>query len=143
MCACLNHWLQWISIIIPTIGLIITIRQFNKQQKIKLSADYTKRYQDIILHFPENINDKGFTPDQDKKWDTTLRHMRVYFDLCYEEYSLKKDIGRRHWEDWQHGIKSACSKPAFQLAWHKIQQDTHYSQNYINWIDSFITNNAL
>ena len=100
-------------------------------------------FSEIILHFPENINDKGFTPDQDKKWDTTLRHMRVYFDLCYEEYSLKKDIGRRHWEDWQHGIKSACSKPAFQLAWHKIQQDTHYSQNYINWIDSFITNNAL
>lgn len=142
MCTCLNYWLQWASIIIPSCGLIIAIRQFSRQQRINLFANYTKRYHDIILHFPENINDKNFTPDQSEKWDATLRYMRVYFDLCLEEYSLKKDIGAQNWQNWQNGIESACSKPAFQFAWKKIKQDTQYPQNFTVWIDSLTNNNA-
>ena len=71
------------------IALIISLRTFRRQLQLNFFADYTKRYQEIVLNFPESINKHDFDFDElhDEK-DKTLRYMRAYFDLCSEEYFL-------------------------------------------------------
>ena len=42
-------------------GLIYQSRSTRKQVKLQNFIEYTKRYQEIILNFPENINEKNFS----------------------------------------------------------------------------------
>src|SRR3990172_11070255 len=65
----------------------------NEQIKLNFFSEYIKEYREIILHFPENINERAFSYESlDKeKQDNTMRYMRAYFDLCSEEFFLHKN----------------------------------------------------
>ena len=82
----MTEWIQLIALLVAIIVLIITIINFNNQMKLNFFADYTKRYQEIMLHLPEDIeiNYNGFSelPNEVK------RYLRAYIDLCSEEYYL-------------------------------------------------------
>ena len=75
-------------------ALLFTVSNFRKQLQLNFFAEYTKRYQEIILRFPESINQDAFDFDtlQKNDRDITLRYMRAYFDLCSEEYFLWKKV---------------------------------------------------
>ena len=67
---------------------------------------------------------------------------RLYFDLCYEEYSLRyryKKINNKLWKDWDEGIRSALSKHAFKESWKIINQDTLYSNEFDEYINKIIS----
>lgn len=103
----------------------------NNQLKQNFFAEYTKRYQEIILHFPENINESSFLYENLKGkriQNQTMRYMRVYFDLCSEEFFLYKHghLDPEVWKEWEAGMKFAFKKPAFKIAWNKIARDTGY-----------------
>jgi len=125
---------------------IQTAKNLSKQLKLNFFADYTKRYQEITLNFPENINEKDFdfeklAPEIKAK---TLRYMRAYFDLCSEEYFLWKDgnIDNKVWEEWKSGIEYAMSKTAFQRAWKDhIKISTIYYNDFTNFINNILENN--
>ena len=127
---------------------IVTTSNFSKQLKLNFFADYTKRYQEIILNFPENINEDNFdfnklSPDVKTK---TLRYMRAYFDLSSEEYFLwrQNHIEDDVWKEWESGIKYAFSKTSFQKAWQEIIQfDTIYYTDFSNFINKIIKENTL
>ena len=124
--------------IVAIVGLILQSRSTRKQTKLQNFIEYTKRYQEIILNFPENVNENDFQisnlPEDTK--NKTMRYMRAYFDLCFEEYTLykKKYIDQGLWSIWQGGIKKALSKPAFQQAWEKIQTDSTFGDEFENFI---------
>lgn len=119
-----------------------SLRTQNEQIKHNFFAEYTKRYQEIILHFPENINENNFSYDKLKKdeRDKTMRYMRVYFDLCSEEYFLYKKgvLDEDVWKEWQEGMISAFNKPAFKYAWKKVTQDSDFYKEFKDFIDSII-----
>ena len=132
-----------VAAITAIIMAVITTKSFTKQLKLNFFADYTKRYQEIILNFPENINEKKFdfeklTPETKAK---TLRYMRAYFDLCSEEYFLWKNghIDNKVWEEWKSGIEYAMSKTAFQKAWKDhINISTDYYQDFTDFINNIL-----
>lgn len=127
-----------LSLFITASALIIAIHQFKKQLHLNFFADYTKRYQEIILNFPEGINRKDFkiSNQPEDVRDKTLRYMRAYFDLCSEEYFLwrKKNIDDETWGEWETGIKFAFSKPAFQEAWRTLNLDTIYYGKFSEYV---------
>jgi len=133
--------------IISAISLRYTVKSFKKQLQLNFFADYTKRYQGIILHFPENINENNFDieklPYEQK--NKTLRYMRAYFDLCSEEYYLykKNDIDKNTWKEWESGIKFALSKPAFQQAWKKISNDTKFYSEFNKFVVNALSENGV
>jgi len=133
-----------IGLFITTIALFISIRQFKKQLQLTFFADYTKRYQEILLNFPETINRKDFDFDKldAEKKEKTLRYMRAYFDLCSEEYFLYKkgSIDKSTWKEWESGIKYTFSKTAFKNGWEIIALDTCYYSNFVNLVKSFVCN---
>jgi hypothetical protein len=145
------EWIQTAVLIVSVIGLIITIcnnkkqlQIFNKQLKLNFFTDYTKRYQEIILNFPENINEDSFEYDELSKEvkNKTLRYMRTYFDLCSEEFDLWKEghIEDKTWQEkWKPGIEFALSKKAFRDAWKIISLDTIYYSDFSEWVNRVVS----
>ena len=116
----------------------------NEQIKHNYFSEYTKRYQEIILHFPENINEKSFSYDKlkEKERNETMRYMRVYFDLCSEEYFLYKNeyIDNKVWKEWEEGMAFAFNKQAFKIAWQKISRDSDFYTEFKRFVTSKIQN---
>lgn len=108
----------------------------NEQIKHNYFTEFTKRYQNISLHFPENINEDTFRYEKLEKniRDKTMRYMRVYFDLCSEEFFLheKKYLDEDVWNEWKEGMKVAFNKKAFKDAWEKV---TNESEFYVKFKD--------
>ncbi len=131
-----------VGVVIPGVGVWVSVYSFRKQLRLNFFADYTKRYQEIILNFPENINDKGFNFESMEKHekDKTLRYMRAYFDLCSEEFFLWKsgNIDEDTWNEWRNGIKYAFSKTAFRQAWKRISLDSDFYTNFNSFIEEVI-----
>jgi len=102
-----------IATVVVAIAIRTSIDQFKEQLQLTVFSDYTKRYQEIMLNFPESINEDDFDFDElDKNNETTikektLRYMRAYFDLCSEEYFLHSQgkIGENTWHEWKSGIE--------------------------------------
>jgi hypothetical protein len=125
------------------------IRQLKKQFSIQIDqikqgyfADYTKRYQEIILHFPENINTNDFDLNIEANKDQIMRYLRVYFDLCSEEFFLHRNgyIDDKVWKEWEAGMVFAFNKPAFIQAWEVIKTDTGFYTEFGDFVDAAINN---
>jgi hypothetical protein len=116
----------------------------NKQLITQQFAEYTKRYQEIIVNFPENINESNFDFKNLKtaNYNKTMRYMRLYFDLCFEEWLLneQKLVDNLIWDVWEDGIKTAMSKTAFKQAWDLILDDTKYGKNFETFMSNIISN---
>ena len=143
------NWIQSIGILITLTGLIIVVlhnrkqlQVFNEQLKLNFFADYTKRYQEIILNLPDNISQSDFDYSklQDEVRSKTMRYMRAYFDLCSEEYDLWKAgyVHDRIWNNWKQGIEFAFSKKAVVEAWNESNSDTMYYPEFSKWINGVI-----
>lgn len=150
-----------ISDIIQTGILFITIfalsvviyynRKQNKiminQLKLNFFSEYTKRYQQILLELPSNINSKKFSISKLKppEKEHTIRYLRSYFDLCSEEYFLwkYKNLDERVWQEWKEGIEFSFSRPAYQEAWEYIDPDSKYYTEFYGWINIIIENQKV
>jgi hypothetical protein len=141
--------IQLILLVITILGLGWSIlnntrelKSLKVQMQLSLYADYTKRYQEIILNLPENINKADYKLDtlDEEVYNKTMRYMRAYFDLCNEEYELahKKHIEDDSWAIWRSGIEYAFTKTAFKQAWLKVQTDTKYSSSFTTWISKIV-----
>jgi len=146
----MSDWIQSIGILVAIGGLIFSILSnrkqtiiLNNQLKLNFFAYFTKRYQEILLNLPENINapnfDYNFLSDELK--NKTMRYMRAYFDLNSEEYDLWRTgcVETRTWNNWKVGIGYALSKKAFLDAWEIVILDTYFDQDFSDLIEILIT----
>ena len=145
MCISNSDWISLGSAIATLLGVGVALyaswqqmKKMNNQLVIQQFSDYTKRYQEIILHFPENINEQTFDFSKDTDKNKTMRYMRAYFDLSFEEWHLnqRKLIDAKTWTVWEGGIKTALSKTAFINAWLEIKKDTGYGQEFEQFINA-------
>lgn len=134
----MTEWIQLIALLVAIIVLIITIINFNNQMKLNFFADYTKRYQEIMLHLPEDIeiNYNGFSelPNEVK------RYLRAYIDLCSEEYYLHqlKKVEHKIWVNWEQGIKAAFNINVFKDAWVCFDKESY--PDFYRWMTTEIIN---
>ena len=138
-----SDWIALGSAIVTFLGVVVAavafgcqLYQLNHQLTLQHFAEYTKRYQEIVQRFPEDINDAGFKIEGREDYRPTMRAMRTYFDLCFEEWYLRQRrfIDPRIWEVWSGGMASALSKPAFRQAWEIICRDTQYGASFEGFI---------
>lgn len=132
-----GHWIALAGVATAVIALWWQIRSLRKQLLIQTFSDYTKRYQDIVLHFPEEINQMDFDLSSRGDRSQVMRYMRAYYDLCFEEFDLsrRKLIDRKVWDSWRDGMEFAFSKPAFQQAWEQIKADTRYPEEFNSLVE--------
>jgi len=119
-----------LGVLITVVALWFTVRSFKKQLQLTFFSEYTKRYQEITLNLPSNINREDFSFDAlpPELKDRTLRYMRAYFDLCSEEYFLKRKnhLDDETWKEWKTGMEFSFSKTAFREAWKTLQLNSTY-----------------
>jgi hypothetical protein len=139
---------DWIALagVIATVGLIVVawltlhkqLATANRQAMIGHLSDYTQRYQAITLKFPESINEPTFDLANHEARDDTMRYMRAYIDLCYEEWWLARNdfLDSLLWQVWDGGIATAMGKRAFSDAWRIIQRDSKYDDEFRDYLDS-------
>ena len=48
------------GVLIALVALIVQWSSLKKQMKLQNFMEYTKRYQEVILNFPESVNDDTF-----------------------------------------------------------------------------------
>jgi len=139
---------DWIAIaagLITLAGVIVVflqLRSLDQQTRLQNFGEYTRRYQQIVLNFPEDINARSFSlvERKDKDYAEVMRYMRAYYDLCFEEWYLNRKglIEDDFWNVWLDGIKTAVSKPSFQQAWEMMKADTNYGPHFSNFIQELI-----
>jgi hypothetical protein len=121
-----------VGVAVAIVALVQQIRALRKQLFLQTFSDYTKRYQEIILHFPEDINQSDFDLSSRNDRSSVMRYMRAYYDLCFEEFHLfrMRLIDQSVWESWREGMEVAFSKTAFQQSWDQIKTDTQYGDDF-------------
>lgn len=102
-----------------------------KQSQETFFAEYTKRYQDIILHLPDN--------EKNIQW---IKYVRLYFDLCSEEYHLHEIglINEKVWQLWVDGMRDDVKRQSFRNAWiHPLGQN-YNDKGFVNFMNHEIIN---
>jgi len=146
----LTDLVQFGFLFLTLIGLFVTINYsrkqlglFNEQLRLNFFVEYTKRYQEIMLNLPEDINNPDFSFKKLSKEERSkiLRYMRAYFDLCSEEFDLWNAgyIDERIWNNWKEGIEFTFSKSSFKEAWSIIQLDSLYYPKFTSWIEEILS----
>ncbi|MDZ8108160.1 MAG: hypothetical protein RM338_21400 [Nostoc sp. DedQUE12a] len=134
-----------LALITSLFSIWIQDRGVRKQLLVTNVGEYTKRYQEIILNLPKSVifDDFNLASLEVEEQDRILRYMWIYFDLCYEEYSIYTDlrlINKKLWKRWKSGMVSSFSRPAFQQSWYLISQNTTYPEPFVDFIYSIIEN---
>lgn len=147
-----SDWIALASAVATFLSVVVALGAFwwqanalKKQLMLQNFSDYTKRYQEIIQRFPENINEPTFSLDAlDDNYTPIMRAMRMYFDLCFEEWYLNKRgfIDQRIWDIWHGGMKTALSKTAFIQAWDIVVRDTEYGTEFEQFIAGLLLKNS-
>jgi hypothetical protein len=121
-------------------AVVYQVRELKKQITLQNYSEYTRRYSEIVLRFPEDINEDTFILQGREDYNCVMRNMRVFFDLSFEEWDLydRRLIDCKSWRVWRGGIRTAMGKPAFQQAWRVIERDTRYGESFERFIESSI-----
>lgn len=131
------------STIVAFFALLYQLKKVNQQLKLQNQqlqlqqfADYTKRYQDIVFRFPEEINQPDFQLAEHPEYRAIMRCMRSYFDLSFEEWQLhrREFLDEQTWQVWRGGMKTALSNAAFQQAWDIVKQDTRFGPAFESYL---------
>lgn len=103
-----------VSAILSRQSIKASMEIVREQNQIQMFAEYTRRYQDIIMNMPKSVYEGDETLDKN-----ILRYMSLYFNLCSEEYDLytKGAISSDVWAKWLTGFKVTMQRPIYQLAW--------------------------
>jgi len=129
----------FLGVVVALVAVWLQLRKMNQQLTIQHFADYTKRYQEIILRFPEDINTPSFQVSGHANYESLMRCMRAYFDLSFEEWYLNERnlIDPCIWSIWRGGMQAAMSKAAFQQAWAIVRDDTQFGPAFEAYLDGF------
>ena len=119
------------------------LNSLKEQMRLNFFADYTKRYQEIMLNLPDDISLSSFSFNDlsSKEKSQAYRYMRAYFDLCSEEYELflLGHIDLKTWNNWKQGINSNLSKNAFQEAWKHVRFNSCYYPDFTKYVNKRIS----
>lgn len=119
-------------------ALEIARKQAELQYQFQFFAEYTKRYQNLILQMPDNLDTSSiYNKDVDI-------YMRLYFDLCSEEHYLhtKGVIDDFVWGLWSEGIQTAMKRPNYKSAW-KLLGGYYSDTSFISFMSDMIRKNEL
>ena len=136
--------IQLSSVIVSTVSIIVTLiisiksinvsnKQAQQQRENSLFAEYTKRYQEIILAMPDDVFD-GTAADNVK----TRKYLNLYFDLCSEEFHLYKQgfIPDKVWNNWKEGMVLTTNNDLYRQCWKEL--NFNYNDDFKDFFETSI-----
>lgn len=137
-----SDWISLITLVVLVVGIWALWKQGERlyqQLSLRNYADYSKRYEAILVNFPNDIKASTFNLKGRPDYEQIMRFMRVYVDLSYEEWYLNKQglVDGKMWESWKMGVEAMFSRPAFQQAWLVIKQDSKYGTEFAEFLEQY------
>lgn len=122
-------------LLVAVVAILCSHLNERKQRKLQLFSEYTRRYQDIFLNMPDDIY-SGEVPINDR----TKRYLRLYFDLCSEEYHLWQDgvIPSKVWDLWIDGMRIAVNHTIYKKSWISLRDE--YNEDFKSFFETDIIN---
>ena len=124
-----EYFIEIGSLIIAVATIVVTVylsyrevrnsnQQLLEQFKRSFFAEYTKRYQEIVLAMPSEV----FLGTAMINGETK-KYMQLYFDLCSEEYHLHQDgiIPDDVWNYWRDGMRIVMKIEMYKLCWNALK----------------------
>lgn len=123
--------LQTGMFLVAVVTVVYTQYKDRRQNKILMFSEYTRRYQEILINMPHRIFDG--TGEMDAK---AKMYMRLYFDLCSEEYHLweKGMIPNQVWKIWKEGMQITTNRPVYKTAWEELSSE--YNDGFKNYFNN-------
>jgi len=143
-----NDLIQLLMLIASTVAIIVSavmsresisasMKMVKEQNYIQMFAEYTKRYQEIIMTMPNLKDCSDYLNNHDVQ-----KCMRLYFNLCSEEYDLhcKDAISSDIWQKWLIGMQATMKQKEFLQSWEK--QSANYASDFSDFFnDSVVQDN--
>ena len=143
-------WISIISVLLSISSLVFTglgyyknrihaqklFNQTSANHNSLLFAEYTRRYQEIIVLMPDSV----YTGDAKSTDPNVMKFMSLYFDLCSEEFHLRQEgfIPDKVWENWVEGMRLTVKRPIYQTSWTILSQ--YYNQDFLKFMNHEIIN---
>lgn len=127
--------LQTGMFLVAVITIVYTQYKDRRQNKILMFSEYTRRYQEILINMPESI----FNGTEHINAKAQM-YMRLYFDLCSEEYHLwrKGMIPNQIWEMWKEGMQITTNRPIYKKAWKDLSVE--YNKDFWQYFNREVIN---
>lgn len=122
-------------LLVAVITILCSHSNESKQRKLQLFSAYTRRYQDIFMNMPDDIYSGEVSIN-----DRTKRYLRLYFDLCSEEYHLWQDgaIPPQVWDLWIDGMRIAVKHSIYRKSWIALRDE--YNEDFKSYFETSIIN---
>lgn len=122
-------------LLVAVATLVYSLYQDRKQRQLQFFSEYTRRYQDILLNMPDEVFE-----GRAKAEGRVLKYMRLYFDLCSEEYHLWKqgNVPDDVWKLWKEGMQITVKQTVYSHSWKFLA--VHYSQEFCSFFNHEIIN---
>lgn len=131
-----------IGLLLTAVGLFLNWWENRRSHRLTFFADYTKRYQEIMIALPFDAFKPDFDPSKVKEQEQKLilSQMIAYFALCSEEFDLKNEgfVKRRIWDIWADGIISNLQKPVFRWGWEQVKNEFVFFPDFYNWVSQWV-----
>ncbi|HRI59499.1 MAG TPA: hypothetical protein PK228_07240 [Saprospiraceae bacterium] len=135
-----------VGLIFTALGLFLNWWENRRNHRLTFFAEYTKRYQEIMIALPFEAFKKDFdvTKLNEVSQKKILAQMLAYFSLCSEEYDLKNEgfVKDRIWNNWAEGITANLQKPAFQWGWEQVKNEFIFFPDFLEWVEKQAHNEA-
>ena len=129
------------GVLVAFIALVVGIFLDKRQNNLSFYEQYTDRYVHIMEELPEEFFlCKKLT---DSKQKSKINHyIRIYIDLCSEQYFLrkKKYVRRTVWKEWNEGISVMFKNQFVRDFW--MQNEEYYKNEYGKFFE-YINNDIL
>ena len=142
----ISDFIQVLMLIASTAAIIVSavmsrqaikasMDMVREQNHIQMFAEYTKRYQDVIIALPQYDTVEEFINSKDAQ-----KGMRLYFNLCSEEYDLciKDAISKDVRDKWLSGMQTAMMMEAYRRSW--TIQKQNYCDDFVSFFDNQVIN---
>ena len=134
------------TVIVGSIGIVVALRNQNRQLNAQISLEISGRFQELLRLFPTdawlaNRNPSHSLPATTAEvTECTLYTLQFIADV----YHLHKGgfISSRLWKLWEREIARTLSGPVFQREWPAFCAEFDYSPDFIGYISSITHHNA-
>lgn len=114
------------ALIVSSVSLVVSWHTSNRHSRLSVFSEYTRRYQDIVLRLYSDPSNKEV-------------YHKLYFDLCSEEYYLRKQLPHGIWNNWEQGMKRMMENEDIRASWEKQKYDYNMQEGFMKFFLEEIT----
>ncbi len=135
------------TVIVGSIGIVVALRNQNRQLNAQMSLEVSGRFQELLRLFPTDAWLANRNPSHSLPASTAqITECTLYaIQFIADVYHLHKGgyISRGLWKLWEREISSTLSGPVFQREWPGFCAEFDYSPDFVRYINSITRRNPL